>query len=62
MMASVTVQSRNERTHFASVFMNDGSVEWVDFSILRRRVEAMELVDKWLKGEVDGVYLGRRDS
>ena len=60
MAASVAVQS-SKRAPFAAVWANDGSVEWVDFPSRRLRVEAMELVERWLRDEVEGVYLGRRD-
>ena len=60
--ASVTVQSREERTHFAAVWANDGSVEWVDIPHSKRREGAVELVERWLKDEVEGIYLGRRPA
>lgn len=63
MMASVTVQRSKERTHFAAVWKNDGSVEWIDdIPHSKRREEAVELVERWLKGEVEGIYLGRRPA
>ncbi|NVM23318.1 MAG: hypothetical protein HWN68_16230 [Desulfobacterales bacterium] len=38
----------------------DGCVEWVEFPRDMRRVKAMELVERWIRGEVEALYLGRR--
>ena len=54
--------SEQDRGYFAFEFTADGDPNWRSIDKSNRRVEAMELVERWLRGEVEGVYLGRRDA
>lgn len=49
-------------SHDFAFMLVDGCIKWVEFPSRGLRAETMKLVERWLRGEVESLYLGRRSS